>query len=162
MDLGRNRAGWVAPTSSQQQQQQERPEYTVDRIGSFALSSISQDRDGVNTRFFSEPNLDLLQNQMAEALRSMGYNITRQDDASLIIIMRRVYADNAVNNLGSEDRQVVGLNKKVLDICVPMIVDGIKMRMTYLRDVSTLPVPLDRSSNESSMGTKAGVLNPGF
>ena len=136
---------------------------TTDSVTSFALSSLSQERDGVNAVLFSTANIEYLQAEMARRVKAeSGHSISRQDDPSLLIIMRRIYADNALNDVGNERAQVDALNEKILKVCVPMIVSGIHARLTYLRDISTLPMPLDRSSNQSSAGTRMGTFNPGM
>jgi Family of unknown function (DUF5761) len=135
----------------------------MDPVTSFGLSSLSQMEDGVNTRFFSTKNANHLQDRMANIVKQRtGHQISRQDDTALLIIMRRIYADNASNDLAHQDEQLAYLNTKVLEACVPMILTGIKMRLTYLRDISALPVPLERSKSMSSSGLRTANTSFGL
>lgn len=129
----------------------------MDPVTKFALARLYQSPDDINTRFFSKANMDALQSDMFQIIKSQTkHQIDRQDDNALLIIMIRIYADHASSDHGKPDAQVKFLNDKVLQACIPQITNGIKMRLTYLKDISKLPVPLARSRNMSTAGMKVG------
>ena len=102
----------------------------------------------VSSIFFSDNNVNLLQRGIYNKILNISagkYNIGRQSDTDLKIIMRSIYfqyGKNAPNNI---KEQVLDLNTRVIDWCVPEILSNIKQSDKYIMDISTMPVPLDRS-----------------
>lgn len=129
----------------------------------FALKTLKQEETPLNARFFSAENMDVVQAALAQrVLAATGHRISRQDDRALSIIMQRLYADHAQNNWSRLDQQVAALNEVVVQRCVPMITEGIRMYLVYLRDISSLPVPLERASNVSSTGARSVEMPHGL
>lgn len=119
----------------------------------FALKALGQEETPLNARFFSAENMNVVQAMLAQrVLETTGHRISRQDDRALSIIMHRLYADHAHNNWSRIEEQVATLNELVVQRCAPMVAEGIRMYLVYLRDISSLPVPLERSENVSSTG----------
>ena len=82
------------------------------------------------------------------------FNIGRQKDDELKIVMRSIYFQYSKNLPNNIKEQVLDLNTRVIDWCVPEIISNIKQSIQYLKDISTLPEPLDRSVLPSKKGTK--------
>ena len=80
--------------------------------------------------------------------------IGRQSDIELKIIMKAIYLEYGKNLNDNILDQVKDLNKKVLDYAVPRILVQIKQYKTYVRDASSVHVPMDRSVNVSNKGSK--------
>lgn len=133
------------------------------------------DLDEAGALFFSAENVDALQ----EAIRyrvfvgsSGRFTIGRQSDRELAIVMRSIYLQDtsgrsaqpaqAQRRVAYHERrgraaaleEVRALNRQVLDFCVPRVLEEVRMNAQYLRDVSTLPQPLDRGEFSSSKGTR--------
>lgn len=111
----------------------------------------------LNDVFFSDDNIEALQTGM----RNMVLNATegrevigRQSDIELKIIMKAIYLEYGKNLNDNILDQVKDLNKKVLDYSVPRILVQIKQYKTYVRDASSVHVPMDRSVNVSNKGSK--------
>ena len=68
--------------------------------------------------------------------------------------MRSIFLQYSKNNSIGIIEQVKELNKLVLDWAVPEIVSNIKQHNTYKKDISTLPMPLERSQLTSQKGTR--------
>jgi hypothetical protein len=68
--------------------------------------------------------------------------------------MRAIYLQEAMHGKTDIVGQVRELNSKVLDFCVPRIMEEVRMYRYYKNDVSKLPTPLDRGSFQSSKGTR--------
>lgn len=107
--------------------------------------------------FFSQTNVNALQ----DGIRFMVWKktdgthiIDRQSDVELQVVMRSIYLTHSKNVPFDILGQVKALNSMVLDWVVPRIVQEISLFQKYKRDISTLPVPLERSKNMSSSGTK--------
>lgn len=134
-----------------------------------ALEGI-QEINGLNKVFFSEANMNILQDAIKNEvyLRSdKKYIIDRQSDTELLIIMRGIYLEFSRYNpdpvaINSERMR---LNKIVVDYATPRIISEILQYKMYLRDASsnlnTIPLPV--STNIA--GTKTSrpitdVLSP--
>lgn len=107
--------------------------------------------------FFSRKNIDYLH----DAIRFMVYEkscrkhvIDRQSETDLLIIMRSVYLQYGEHKPYNLKDQVKALNTIVLNYCVPKILEEIKIYIHYKKDISSLPVPVDRGEYISAKGTK--------
>lgn len=100
----------------------------------------------VSELFFSSKNIQILQNGIIQGVLqgSNGlYNIGPQCTDTLKIIMRSIYLSSAKNLPSNYHKQVDELNRLVLGYSVPQVLGEAKGYMHYLKDVSTLPTPLD-------------------
>ena len=113
---------------------------------------------------FSADNIERIQLMIRKGVydrsQPKGYVIDKQSVDELKIIMRAIYyqyARNLPNNIGA---QIADLNMKVVEWSVPHILSAVDHHVYYLKDISTLPVPLQRSQHLSSAGTKSLPANP--
>ena len=107
--------------------------------------------------FFSDVNVDAVQTAIRYRVyvdSGRKYTIGRQSDTELQIIMRSIYFQFSKNQPINLTGQVKELNKKVLDYTVPRIIQEINQYNQYKHDVTTMPVPLQRSENVSNAGSK--------
>jgi hypothetical protein len=114
--------------------------------------------------FFSKQNIQILQNGIRAGVyeRSNGqYVIGPQDCDSLKIIMRSVFLQHAANQARNIAGQVAELNKIVLDYCVYQVYGEAQGYMKYLRDVSSLAVPIAHPVMEKGQ-SKELILKPWF
>lgn len=121
-----------------------------------AIKNIHAKND-LSDVFFSRENIDTLQ----EAIRYMVYKkscgkhiIDKQSETDLIIVMRSIYLQYGEHRPFGVFEQVKELNTKVLEYCVPKILEEINIYLQYKHDISALPIPLDRGEFSSSKGTK--------
>ena len=70
-----------------------------------------------------------------------------QNVDTLKIIMRSTYLQYAEHNLEKVTQEVEGLNKLVLNYCVPNVYGAAVSYRKYLEDQSTLVTPLERPRN---------------
>lgn len=118
--------------------------------GSIVASEVSE-------LFFSKMNFQALQN----GIRYMVYDksngrhiIGEQSNNELAVIMQTMYLRHGQDQMYNIVEQVRTLNAKVLEYAVPEILKELDMYEKYLKDQSSLPVPLDHSTNVSSKGEK--------
>lgn len=114
-------------------------------------------RNAVSELFFSDVNIDALQLGMHNMVlnKSCGkYNIGRQSDKELAIIMRAIYLQDSVNSKYDVLGQVRHLNEQVLNFTVPRLINELGMHDTYLQDIQKMPVPMAYGQNTSVAGTK--------
>nr|QFG74966.1 MAG: hypothetical protein [Megaviridae environmental sample] len=97
--------------------------------------------------FFSSKNINYLQHQIVTRVNQKSnnkFNISYQDENALKLIMRNIYLSCGKNLPYDINNQVIELNVKVLNHCVPKVYSETVAYQKYLNDISTLVVPLDR------------------
>lgn len=111
--------------------------------------------------YFSRTNMNAVQ----EAIRYQVYVrsgnkhiIGRQSETELAIVMRSVYLEHSKNLPFDIIGQVKELNAMVINYSVNDILTEINLRKQYLVDINTQPMPLPRSLNVSTAGTKTLFL----
>ena len=115
----------------------------------------------VSNLFFSEKNINALQDGIRYRIfNETGVTIGRQSDNDLKIIMRSIYLQYSKNLPTKVIEQVRELNKKVLDWSVKEVLSNLKQFQKYKKDVSTMPIPLERSPLITTKGTKTLELKP--
>jgi hypothetical protein len=121
------------------------------------IISRNLDSTDVSKIFFSVDNINILQRGIRNKILNMTngkINISRQSDDELKIIMRSIYFQYGKNNNTNIRGQILELNTRVIEWSVPEIISNYKQSQHYLKDISTLPEPLDRSILPSKKGTK--------
>lgn len=128
------------------------------------LRSLNHPRTPLNETFFGLVNLDVIQNRLRASIQKQtGYAIDRQSDTDLIVIMRKVYAEQAAHSQGANvQAEVDRLNNMVLHVAVPMVASGVAGYLAYLKDASSLPEPIPRGTQTSVKGTKTYELFRGL
>ena len=118
----------------------------------------------LSNAFFSSQNIQTIQNGLRQGVynKSNGlYHIGEQDHDTLKIIMRSIFLQNSANLSSNTMEQVSALNKLVLDYCIPQVYGEAEGYMNYKRDISTLPMPMQRPA-APSYKTKTLELKPWF
>ena len=120
------------------------------------------DSNTLSQAFFSELNIQIIQIGIRAGVykRSNGqYTIGPQDCDSLKIIMRSVFLQYSANQPNNISEQITELNKIVLDYCIQQVYSEAQGYMTYVNDVSTLVVPIERpvmtSNNDRQLELKS-------
>jgi hypothetical protein len=115
--------------------------------------------------FFSKKNIDHIQGLIIKMIsfQSEGvYNISRQSDNELLIVMRSIYIKTPTNPYaqGQElKNNICILNKNVLDWVIPRLMINIQQYLGYMRDRSNVAMPLRHPEYMSSAGNR---INRGF
>ena len=111
----------------------------------------------LSNMFFSCNNIDVLQ----EGIRYKVYQLTngkhvigRQSDKDLKVVMRSIYLQHSKNRSTDIIGQVRELNKRVLDWCVREVFSNLQQYDKYVIDVSTLPMPMERSTIATTKGSR--------
>jgi hypothetical protein len=121
------------------------------------IISRNLDSTEVSKLFFSLKNIDILQQGIRNKILNVTngkINISRQSDDELKIIMRSIYFQYGQNRNDNICMQVLDLNTRVIEWSVPQIITNFKQSQQYIKDISTLPEPLERSILPSKKGTK--------
>lgn len=95
--------------------------------------------------YFSKENQQIIQNGIRAGVYHMSngkYTIGLQSYEEIKIIMRAIYLQETTNTPGNLTEQISQLNRSVLNYIVPKVYNEAKGYLTYIRDASTLVVPL--------------------
>jgi Family of unknown function (DUF5761) len=98
--------------------------------------------------YFSSGNEQILQNGIRAGVYKMSsekFVVSQQNSDQLKIIMRSIYLQFAVHEKDNITSQVEALNKRVFAYCIPYVYAEAESYVKYLKDQSTLVVPLERS-----------------
>ena len=99
--------------------------------------------------YFSEENVQILQNGLRAGVYEMSnqqINVPPQNVDNLKIIMRSIYLQYAKHSpKESITNQIRDLNQYVLDYAIPSVYKEAQGYLNYIRDQSTLVMPLERA-----------------
>lgn len=114
--------------------------------------------------FFSMENIQILQNGIKAGVYKLSndsYILPNQNIDALKIIMRSTYVQYAKHQTANITGQVEELNKYVLDYSIDNCYSAAVSYVKYLRDQSTLVVPLEHAQ-QSDRDYKQLELKPWF
>jgi Fe-S cluster assembly ATPase SufC len=107
------------------------------------LNSMKQTKTPLNSLFFSEFNIDLLQRGIRQAFKNRsGIAIDYQNPDDLYSIM-----------------QVKYMNERVIETALKQIQTGVSQYMAYTKEIDTTRTIMDRAVNTSTVGNKLGPNN---
>ncbi len=118
------------------------------------ISNSRMENTIITDNFFSSKNVDYIQYKIKDEIfiQSGGkYNIGRQSDTELNIIMNSIYLQNLPNLLNTSDyveQQVDFLNRLVIKECLRIIIPAVKQYEGYRKDISTPRYIMELPKNE--------------
>lgn len=131
-----------------------RPPPTDTPASRIGLDAVGQDMfktmanvvvDDASSDFFSQSNLDHLQDGIHSAMEKRGYIIDRQDDRSLLLIMRKVFLSKVFGNLKEWNEQsvkeacaIITRNIEYSDIHIKLKMDSFSPLEYGVSDVSSV------------------------
>ena len=119
------------------------------------LDSMKQCETPLNTLFFSEFNVNLLQRGIRQAFKNKtGIAIDYQNRDDLYGIMRVVFINNSSDHHSGVNDQVRFMNNRVIQTALSQIQTGVSQYMSYIKDIDTISAPLDLPKNTSTHGNK--------
>jgi hypothetical protein len=131
-------------------------QHTNKYVSEEAIKSIHS-KNELSDVFFSRKNIDILQDSIRYLVFKNSckkHVIDKQSETDLVIVMRSIYLQYGEHRPYGIAEQVKELNSRVLEYCVPKILDEINIYLHYRKDISALPVPMDRGEFISAKGTK--------
>ena len=121
------------------------------------LNTLKQCPTPLNTLFFSEFNMNLLQRGIRQSFRDQtGVAIDYQNPSDLYSIMRVIFINNSGDPNANVQEQVRYMNGIVIKTAYDQIQTGVSQYMGYVHDIDTLAVPIDRPVNTTTYGKKFG------
>jgi Family of unknown function (DUF5761) len=128
---------------------------------SFAGSALrgNWEKTPLSDAFFTGENVRSIQAALRkgvyEASGPKKYQISDQSADEITMVMRAMYLQYAKNSPYNIQGQIQVLNDMVVKWSVPRILSEIEGYFGYLKDISTLPVPLPQPIHLSSAGTRS-------
>jgi hypothetical protein len=123
----------------------------------YALKGIVEDTP-LSQIFFSKSNMDTIQKSIRYIVfQRIQVVIDYQSYNALFIIMRSIYLQNGDSGVNSTQlvEQIKNLNNLVISYCIEsQIIPNLQQYNGYLDKIKELPIPLERSKNDSLKGTK--------
>lgn len=117
----------------------------------------------LNTVFFSQANMDRLQDEIISAVRQMvGATIDRQSDDDLKLIMRSYYLQYATNNPRRVSEELDELNRRVVHFAANRIAVEVEAYRHYRKDILDFPAPISLPIDVKVYGTRTGELKSFF
>ena len=122
------------------------------------INSLKQCPTPLNTLFFSEFNMNLLQRGIRQSFRDKtGVAIDYQNSNDLYSIMRVVFINNSGDPNANVQEQVKYMNRIVVTTAVGQIQTGVSQYMGYINDIDNLSVSMDRPVSSTTYGNKFGI-----
>ena len=137
----------------------------ADRFVFRALQQFNVQSNPTIQSFFSDNNIRSLQSQLKkQVFHQIGQRISSQSCEQMFIVMSYVYSNHGrpLHSSSAVSQQVLLLNQHVLDELVPMVTSNVKQYLQYIKDISSLPVPIDHSVSTSVKGNNSLQLNDPF
>lgn len=119
----------------------------------------------LNKIFFSSENIELLQREIQNQVRSMSggkYNVGRQSDDDLKIIMRSYYLMFGKNDPNNVEGELHDLNSRVIGYSAGKVYSEVDFHMFYLKDIEDFAPPIANPTNVHVFGTRTGELKSFF
>ena len=100
--------------------------------------------------YFSNSNIRYIQNKLKREI----YNLTKQhiDEQStdeIFVIMSYAYSTYMTTVPKNTDK-IKFLNNVVLNILIPMVASNVLQYLQYIKDISSLPVPMERAQHTTT------------
>ena len=117
-----------------------------------ATRGIYEETELSNT-FFSADNIIKIQQGIIGNIKSItDYKIPPQNEDTLKSVLWGVYMEFAAHIPNDVPKQIKALNNKVLEECIPGILEAIKADIKYRYDISHMHTPIAHSVSTSNKG----------
>lgn len=129
-----------------------------------ALSILRVEPDPILEKYFSEKNVDALQNEIIRGVkRDTGISISRQSDKELLNMMIFMFENNKLSVLHKPVNTAVSeLNTNVLHTAIPMVGNNASSQMKYVQYISKPREPIPLGISTSSRGKNVHEFRPGL
>ena len=127
------------------------------------LSSLKTTKTPLNTRFFSQGNINAVQRNLQRTFKAeTGISIDKQDNTDVLAFMRYIFINSSTNPYGNVESQIDSMNAKVVQKMLPQVREGVSAYLLYLRDAATLSQPNDLPESMTNKGKCKRENNVGF
>ena len=119
----------------------------------------------LNAVFFSQDNIESLQTQIHDQVMAMSggkYDIGRQSDDDLRLVMRSYYLMFGRNDPTKVSSELAELNGRVIGYCSGKIYSEVEFHMFYRKDLEEFAPAIANPVNTQVYGTRSGELKSFF
>jgi hypothetical protein len=119
----------------------------------------------LNAVFFSHDNIESLQTQIHHQVMAMSggkYDIGRQSDDDLRLVMRSYYLMFGRNDPTKVSSELAELNGRVVGYCSGKIYSEVDFHMFYRKDLEEFAPAIANPVNTQVFGTRSGELKSFF
>lgn len=112
----------------------------------------------LSNAFFSKNNIERIQLLIIRKVykdSNQRFQINKQNENELLIIMRSYYFQYSKNLNTNITEQINELNRMVIDWCSNNIITNMEQYINYKKVLSTLPMPLERAQLSTQKGTRS-------
>ena len=121
------------------------------------INSLKQCPTPLNTLFFSEFNMNLLQRGIRQDFKNRtGISIDKQNSNDFYSLKRVVFINNSGDHNTNVQEQVRYMNSIVIKTASSQVQTGVSQLMGYLRDTESNTKPNDLPVSTSNYGKKFG------
>lgn len=123
------------------------------------LMSMKQVATPLNKTFFSQQNLESIQNMIRSTFqKESGLRLDRQNESDIIVLMRKVFIDKGNFPYDNVCGQVRVMNEAVTQEALRQIRTNVSQYMTYVRDMDKPIMPPATPLNTSIYGMRTSDL----
>ena len=124
------------------------------------LNSINQCPTPLNTAFFSDFNMKVIQRGLKQYVYDkVKVKIDSQSRDALIALMQAVFITNAENPYGDVTDQIKFMNKRVIEKASEQVLSGVAQYYGYIDDIDKPLSPMDLPRNTTTYGNKIDYNN---
>ena len=124
------------------------------------LNSIQQTKTPLNSLFFSEFNVNILQRAIRQSFKNdTGISIDYQNSSDIFAIMRSVFINNSGDHNSRVNEQVKKMNQIVINTATQQIRSGVASYLGYIKDIDSVAIPPNLPQNTSTYGRKMEMLS---
>jgi hypothetical protein len=119
----------------------------------------------LNVVFFSQSNIDYIHNEIINQVSLMSggkYNISRQGDDEVRIIMRSYYLMFARNDPYKVAQELDELNKRVIGYAAAKVYSEVDFHAFYMKDLEDFAPAIANPINPKHYGSEPGELKSFF
>lgn len=127
----------------------------MDLVNLNMIHTLQQCRTPLNTLFFSEYNINILQRAIRQEFKNKtDLAIDFQNKNDLLTIMRASFVNNSSNPYADTYSQIKQINSVVIKKAIDQITSGVSQYMGYLKDIDTPINPMDNPISTNMYGNK--------
>jgi len=132
----------------------------MDLVNLNMIHTLQQCRTPLNTLFFSEFNINLLQRGIRQEFKNKtNLAIDFQNKSDLLTIMRAVFVNNSSDPYADTNSQVKQMNCVVIKKAIEQITTGVSQYMGYIKDIDTPVNPIANPISTNMYGNKMDLNN---
>ena len=118
-----------------------------------AQLAFNVEGNALTSNLFSDQNMSAIQKQLIkEVKKNTRETISSQSCDEIFVVMKYIFTNHSQNRLNDVNREVQRLNILILNELVPMVTSNVLQHIQYIKDINTLPAPIEHGTSTSFKG----------